>query len=194
MSFMLPKNTFVASYMITEHVFQLFCDHRTCFQIVTWSQYTFLTCFVIKEHVYNFQARTRRIYCLRINSLTCFDGVRSVQYDAFRAVWCFPCSMMCSVQYDVFRAVWCVPCSMMCSVQYNVFRAVWCVPHYESNIFHNQSLCNNTVPSSAETRMRRKSLCDGLVTRSDEYYRVCVCVCDLETSKLGGLVPIWAGL
>ena len=72
------------------------------------------------------------------------------------------------------------------------FRAVSCVPRYKKNIFHNPSVCKNTVHSSAEICLRQDSLCDGLVTRSDEYYRVCVCVCDLETSKLGGLVPIWA--
>ena len=38
-------------------------------------------------------------------------------------------------------------------------------------------------------------LCDGLITRSEESYWVCVCVCvsvcDLQTSKQGGLGPIW---
>jgi len=60
---------------------------------------------------------------------------------------------------------------------WRAFRAVWWVPHYENNIFHNRSVCNNTVPSTAETCMRGDSLCDGLVTRSEECYRVCVCVC-----------------
>ena len=40
--------------------------------------------------------------------------------------------------------------------------------------------------------------CGWLITRSEESYKVCVScacalliVCDLETSKLGGLGPIW---
>jgi len=40
------------------------------------------------------------------------------------------------------------------------------------------------------------ALCDGSIARSEESYRVCVCmcliVCDLETSKLDGLGPVWA--
>jgi len=39
-------------------------------------------------------------------------------------------------------------------------------------------------------------VCDELITRSEESYRVYVCVClivgDLETSKRGGLAPILA--
>jgi hypothetical protein len=33
----------------------------------------------------------------------------------------------------------------------------------------------------------RSGLCDELITRSEEFYRVCVCVivCDLETSTMG---------
>ena len=37
-------------------------------------------------------------------------------------------------------------------------------------------------------------LCDGLITYSEESYRMCVCDCvwDLETWKRGGLGSIWA--
>jgi hypothetical protein len=37
-------------------------------------------------------------------------------------------------------------------------------------------------------------LCDELITKSEESYRVCVCVtvCDLETSKKSGLGASWA--
>ena len=33
--------------------------------------------------------------------------------------------------------------------------------------------------------------CEGLITRAEESYRVRVSVCDLETSKGGGLGAIW---
>jgi hypothetical protein len=35
-----------------------------------------------------------------------------------------------------------------------------------------------------------RSLCDGLITRSEESYRLwCVIVCDLESSRMGRLKP-----
>jgi hypothetical protein len=36
-----------------------------------------------------------------------------------------------------------------------------------------------------------RGLCDGLITRPEESYRVSVCVCDQETPKRGGKGPSW---
>jgi hypothetical protein len=40
----------------------------------------------------------------------------------------------------------------------------------------------------------RSGLYDGLITRAEDFCRVCVflIVCDVETSKRGGIGPIWA--
>jgi hypothetical protein len=41
--------------------------------------------------------------------------------------------------------------------------------------------------------LSRRGLCDELITRPEESYRLwCVVVCDLETSRMGTHKPLWA--
>jgi hypothetical protein len=58
------------------------------------------------------------------------------------------------------------------------------------------ALSNPSEGVGVFVRFADSGLSDSLVTRSEESYRVCVCVClivcNLETSKSGDLGPSWA--
>jgi hypothetical protein len=142
MAFLWPKNMFVASYMITERIFELFCDHR------------FPDCYVITEHVFDLFCEYRT--CLQLSSENKENLLLENQFT------------------DVFW--WCA------------FYAVWCAPHYENNIFHNQSVCNSSL-------LFCRNMCERgqpLRRAGHSFWGVLPSLCDLETSKRGGLVHIWS--